>query len=114
MNNKLKEWLPIVLIILLVFLARMFVFSPVKVDGHSMDPSLHDGQRLITSKISSLQRQDIITTKEPDDESVYVVKRIIGLPGDRVIMKDDVLTVNGKNTMNPILMITSKNSKKIN
>ena len=96
MNNKLKEWLPIVLIILLVFLARMFVFSPVKVDGHSMDPSLHDGQRLITSKISSLQRQDIITTKEPDDESVYVVKRIIGLPGDRVIMKDDVLTVNGK------------------
>lgn len=103
MNNKLKEWLPVVIIIILIFLARMYVFSPVKVEGHSMDPTLHDNQRLITSKISSLDRQDIITTKEPDNQNIYVVKRIIGLPGDRVEMKNNVLTINGKEYDEPYL-----------
>lgn len=103
MNNKIKEWLPVVILIVLIFLARMFVFSPVRVEGHSMDPTLHDKQRLITSKISNLERQDIITTKEPDDTNLYVVKRIIGLPGDHVVMKDNVLTINGKEYAEPYL-----------
>jgi signal peptidase I len=103
MNNKIKEWLPVVIIIVLIFLARMFVFSPVKVEGHSMDPTLHDSQRLITSKISTLKRQDIITTKEPDNQNIYVVKRIIGVPGDRVAMKNNVLTINGEEVPEPYL-----------
>ena len=72
LNKIIKEWLPVVIIIALIFLARMFVFSPVKVEGHSMDPTLHDKQRLVTSKISNLDRQDIITTKEPDNQNMYV------------------------------------------
>ncbi|MDU6523756.1 MAG: signal peptidase I [Enterococcus sp.] len=96
MNSKLKEWLPVIIIVLLIFLARAFVFSPVKVEGHSMDPTLHDGQRLISSKVSSIDRQDIITTKEPDNTNLYVVKRVIGLPGDKIEMQDNVLTINGK------------------
>lgn len=103
MNKVIKEWLPVVVIIALIFLARMFVFSPVKVEGHSMDPSLHDKQRLVTSKISNLDRQDIITTKEPDNQNLYVVKRIIGLPGDHVEMKNNVLTINGKEYDEPYL-----------
>jgi len=81
----------------------MFVFSPVKVEGHSMDPTLHDNQRLITSKISNLDRQDIITTKEPDNQNIYVVKRIIGLPGDHVEMKNNTLMINGKKYEEPYL-----------
>ena len=103
MNKIIKEWLPVVIIIALIFLARMFVFSPVKVEGHSMDPTLHDKQRLVTSKISNLDRQDIITTKEPDNQNMYVVKRIIGLPGDHVQMKNNVLTINGKEYAEPYL-----------
>lgn len=103
MNNKIKEWLPVVIIIALIFLARIFVFSPVKVEGHSMDPTLHDNQRLITSKLSNLERQDIITTKEPDNQSLYVVKRIIGLPGDQVEMKNNILTINDKTYDEPYL-----------
>lgn len=103
MNTKLKEWLPVIIVMLLILLARLWVFSPVKVEGHSMDPTLHDGQRLITSKLSNLERQDIITTKEPDNPNVYVVKRIIGLPGDKIEMKDDILTINGKESAEPYL-----------
>ena len=112
LNKIIKEWLPVVIIIALIFLARMFVFSPVKVEGHSMDPTLHDKQRLVTSKISNLDRQDIITTKEPDNQNMYVVKRIIGLPGDHVQMKNNVLTINGKEYANRILMNLRKSSKR--
>ncbi|MDT2404391.1 signal peptidase I [Enterococcus avium] len=112
MNKIIKEWLPVVIIIALIFLARMFVFSPVKVEGHSMDPTLHDKQRLVTSKISNLDRQDIITTKEPDNQNMYVVKRIIGLPGDHVQMKNNVLTINGKEYAEPYLDEFKKKSKK--
>lgn len=112
MNKIIKEWLPVVIIIALIFLARMFVFSPVKVEGHSMDPTLHDKQRLVTSKISNLDRQDIITTKEPDNQNMYVVKRIIGLPGDHVQMKNNVLTINGKEYAEPYLDEFKKKFKK--
>ncbi len=112
LNKIIKEWLPVVIIIALIFLARMFVFSPVKVEGHSMDPTLHDKQRLVTSKISNLDRQDIITTKEPDNQNMYVVKRIIGLPGDHVQMKNNVLTINGKEYAEPYLDEFKKKFKK--
>ena len=112
MNKIIKEWLPVVIIIALIFLARMFVFSPVKVEGHSMDPTLRDKQRLVTSKISNLDRQDIITTKEPDNQNMYVVKRIIGLPGDHVQMKNNVLTINGKEYAEPYLDEFKKKFKK--
>ena len=112
LNKIIKEWIPVVIIIALIFLARMFVFSPVKVEGHSMDPTLHDKQRLVTSKISNLDRQDIITTKEPDNQNMYVVKRIIGLPGDHVQMKNNVLTINGKEYAEPYLDEFKKKFKK--
>lgn len=103
LNNKLKEWLPLVIILLVILFARIVVFSPVKVEGHSMDPTLKNNQRLISSKISSLSRQDIITCKEPDNPDLYVVKRVIGLPGDIIKMEHDVLTINGKKYTEPYL-----------
>ena len=67
-----------------------------------MDPTLSDGQRLISSKISNYERMDIITTKEPRDEERMIVKRIIGMPGDTVKMENDQLTINGKSMMSLI------------
>lgn len=95
MRTFLKENRFFLPIILLVLITRFFVISPVKVSGHSMDPTLADGQRLLALKITSYSRQDIIICVEPDDPSKIAVKRLIGLPGDQVSMKDDILTVNG-------------------
>ena len=81
---------------MVIVVVRLFILTPVKVSGHSMDPTLSDGQRLIASKISSYQRQDVIICVEPDDTSKIAVKRLIGLPGDKIEMKNDVLTINGK------------------
>lgn len=96
MKSFVKSWGLTILLLVIIALARLFVFTPVTVRGHSMDPTLEDGQRLISSKIAKIDRFDIITTEEPGDESRMIVKRVIGLPGDHVQMTDDQLTVNGK------------------
>lgn len=103
MKKFIKGWGPLILFIILLGLARLYVFTPFTVRGHSMDPTLADGQRLIASKISGYERFDIITCKEPGEEDTVIVKRIIGLPGDVVTMKDDVLTINGKTYNEPYL-----------
>ncbi|MFS1193053.1 signal peptidase I [Enterococcus lactis] len=106
MKEFLKNWGILILVLAVlaaILLARVYVFTPVTVNGHSMDPTLSDGQRLISSKISNYERMDIITTKEPGDEERMIVKRIIGMPGDTVKMENDQLTINGKKYDEPYL-----------
>ena len=103
MKEFLKNWGILILVLAAILLARVYVFTPVTVNGHSMDPTLSDGQRLISSKISNYERMDIITTKEPGDEERMIVKRIIGMPGDTVKMENDQL----------IWMSSKKNFQKI-
>ncbi|WP_438763022.1 signal peptidase I [Enterococcus sp. AZ194] len=96
MKNFIKNWGFMIVLLIVVLAARYFIFTPITVKGHSMDPTLQDGQKLISSKISSYNRMDIITTVEPDDPDILIVKRLVGLPGDTVAMKNDTLTINGK------------------
>ena len=96
MKEFLKNWGTFIFVILFFLGLRLFVITPVSVQGHSMDPTLADGQKLITLKLYTIKRFDIVTTQEPDDLTRVAVKRVIGLPGDTVAMKDDVLSVNGE------------------
>lgn len=96
MKKFFKENRFIILFILTIAVLRLFVITPVKVSGHSMDPTLADGQRLMALKIVNYKRGDIIICIEPDEPDKIAVKRLIGLPGDTIEMKDDVLTVNGE------------------
>ncbi len=108
MRRILKENWFIIFFIIAVVLLRLFVLTPVKVSGHSMDPTLADKQRLIATKLTSYDRQDIVICVEPDDTDKIAVKRLIGLPGDTVEMKDDVLTINGDVYEEPTWMISKK------
>lgn len=92
-----------VLFLLGIVALRLFVLSPVRVSGHSMDPTLADGQRLMVFRQGEIQRGDIIVTHEPDDPDREVVKRVIGLPGDTVTMQNDQLTINGSAVAEPYL-----------
>ncbi|EQC68410.1 Signal peptidase I [Streptococcus sp. HSISB1] len=64
MKHFIKEWGPFILFVLLLAVLRIFVIEPVRVDGHSMDPTLADGERLIVLKTSSIDRFDIVVAKE--------------------------------------------------
>lgn len=102
----LKEWSPFALFIIVMLLLRVYVWQPVIVEGHSMDPTLADKERLVIIKTARIKRQDIVIAKEynkEDQSTKNIVKRVIGMPGDTISYNNDVLTVNGKVIAEPYL-----------
>ena len=98
MKKIIKELLPYVVIIIVVVLIRSFLVTPVIVRGDSMDETLHDGEILLldktTYKLNDIKRYDIVVVKDQDND--YIIKRVIGLPGDDVEYKNNILYINGE------------------
>jgi len=98
-----KGWVRELLITLglavVIFLIFQFTIQSSIVDGSSMLPGLENGQRLIVSKaayfFSDPQRGDIIIIHPPVSPQKQWVKRVIGLPGDTVQIKNGTVYVNG-------------------
>lgn len=90
--------------ILISLLIQNYAFAQVKVEQHSMDNTLREGQRLIENRFVyrfyKPERGDIVIVKSPED-SKRLVKRLIGLPGDVIDMKDGSLYVNGVRQSEP-------------
>ncbi|EHJ57578.1 signal peptidase I [Streptococcus urinalis FB127-CNA-2] len=104
MKHFIKEWGIFTLFIILLVLSRLFIWQPVKVDGHSMDPTLAHNERLIIVSKSKISRFDIVVAKESENGvKKEIVKRVIGMPGDTITYKNDILYVNGKKTSEPYL-----------
>jgi signal peptidase I len=90
--------------LMLASLMVVFVAQPVKVEGTSMLPRLHDGERIFVNKLvyydeygwaPKIDRGDIVVFWYPNDPSKSYIKRVIGLPGDRVEIHDGVVRING-------------------
>jgi signal peptidase I len=89
-------------------LAIVFVVQPVKVEGTSMLPRLHDGERIFVNKMiyygmPPLTRGDIIVFWYPDDPDKSYIKRVIGLPGETVEVRDGRILINGRELGEPYL-----------
>ena len=103
-NNKwvniIKNILYYVLIIGVAILIKMFVFSPIKINGTSMAPTLKDGELMILNEIgyhlNGLERFDIAVANVNGEK---LIKRVIGLPGETVEFRDNELYINGKLTI---------------
>ncbi|MGT2933805.1 signal peptidase I [Streptococcus catagoni] len=105
MKNFIKEWGLFILFFSLFALSRLFIWQPVKVDGHSMDPTLAHGERLIVFSHTSIDRFDLVVAREKENgESKEIVKRVIGLPGDHIKYENDKLYVNGKRVKEKFLL----------
>lgn len=105
-KNETWEWLKALLIAFgLAAIIRVFLFTPIVVDGESMMPTLEDGDKMIVSKIAytigAPKRFDVIVFHAPEGKDY--IKRIIGLPGDQIEYRDDVLYVNGEAVEEPYL-----------
>ena len=94
-----KEYFPYVITIILVILVKKNVVSPIQVNGESMMDTLHDGDIMILNiikyRFSNIKRFDIVVIRH---EKEYIIKRVIGLPGEKIEYKDNVLYINGKKT----------------
>lgn len=88
-------------------LIYLFVAQFHKVSGNSMFPTLHDGDYLITEKVSyrlgNPKRGEIIVLKNPRDESQDFIKRIIAIPGDNIKVENNQVFVNGGVISEPYL-----------
>ncbi|MGJ7922410.1 signal peptidase I [Neobacillus sp. LXY-4] len=105
-KNELWEWTKaLVIAVVLAAIIRTFLFAPIVVDGLSMMPTLHNQDRMIVNKFSykigEPERFDIIVFHAPEGKDY--IKRVIGLPGDEIEYKDDILYVNGKAYEEPYL-----------
>ncbi len=97
------EIIKVVIISLAIIIpVRYFLIQPFYVKGASMEPSFHDHEYLIINEISyrftAPERGDIIIFRYPKDPSQYFIKRIIGLPGETIKIKDDKVYI--KNNQN--------------
>lgn len=104
-----RSFFPVAFIVLIV---RAFIFEPFRIPSDSMMPTLLDGDFIVVSKFSyglrlpvvnktllstgSPERGDVVVFRYPPDPNVNFIKRLVGLPGDRIEVRNDHLVVNGE------------------
>lgn len=86
----------------------VFVVQPVKVEGTSMQPKLVDQERIFVNKFvyhfSRIERGDIIVFWYPRDPTKSFIKRVVGVPGERVEVRSGVVYINGRRLREPYLL----------
>jgi len=94
-----REIVETIILTLFIFWIVNSVTGRFRIEGSSMEPTLHEDQYVLINKLSYYldepERGDIIVMKFPDDPSRDFIKRIIGLPGDIVEIQDRTVRVNG-------------------
>lgn len=94
-----KEWvLPIALALVIALLIKQFLIFKVYIPSGSMVPTLNEGDQLFVSKIYNLdniKRGDILVFYSEELEDT-LIKRVIGLPGDKIEVNDGIVSVNGE------------------
>ncbi len=93
----IKDVFGYVIIIVIIVLIRVYILSPIEVVGDSMEPNLQNGNIMVIDrvfhKVKEFKRFDIIAFEY--DVPSYLIKRIIGLPGEKIEYNNNILYVNG-------------------
>lgn len=96
-----RELIPYVVIVLIVVLVRSFIITPVRVNGSSMESTLQDGNILLLEKYDkNYKRFDIVVAEYAGEK---LIKRVIGLPGDTVEYRSNILYINGERISEPFI-----------
>ncbi len=105
-SSRVRSWLrDLIISVVVSFLIITFLYQPVKVEGTSMAPQLHDQDRLFINKFAyqfeKIDRDDVVVFYYPRDTQKSYIKRVIGLPGDTIRIVDGEVFVNGKAIAEP-------------
>ena len=94
MFKIIKEILSYVIIIVVVILIRTFIGTPVRVNGTSMVPTLKEGEVLYLNKLNKSFDQEDIVVIDKKVEGSAIIKRIIGMPNDKIKCSNGVIFTN--------------------
>ncbi|MFC3790302.1 signal peptidase I [Paenibacillus sp. GCM10012307] len=107
--KELLDWFKTLLLaVIIVMLLHYFVFNLSTVKGHSMQPTLEEKEWLFVNKavylFGSPERGNIVIVEDPEHElksNEYLVKRVIGIPGDQIEIRNKRLYLNGERLVEP-------------
>lgn len=104
-KSALREIVDTALLMLLIFIVVRVAVHTFRIEGVSMEPNLHDGQYLIVNKLvyyfRSPQRGDIVVFHYPRNPRRDFIKRVIGLPGEKVEIKGEHIFINDEELEEP-------------
>ena len=104
----LRDILETALLTLVIFLAVRFGVQTFRVEGFSMEPTLHTNQYLLVNKVSYMvgepKRGDVVVLRFPQDPRRDFIKRVIALPGEEVEVRGGVVYVDGKALTEPYIL----------
>jgi len=83
-------------ILLTILCLRIFIIFPAKIQGSSMQPTLANGENVFALRTDDLQKNDIIAFESPVEQGKMLVKRIIGMPGDKIKIEKNKIYVNDR------------------
>ena len=103
LKREIIEWIIVIAISALLALALdKFIIVNAKIPSASMEPTIMTGDRLIGNRLAYIndlpQRGDIVIFKYPDNEKEYFIKRVIGLPGETVTVKNGLVYIDDSDT----------------
>lgn len=94
LKKGLKEMIPYLILIMVLIFIRLFIVTPVRVDGTSMENTLQENDILILNKFDyTYERFDVVVFNYHNQK---LIKRVIGLPGEKVEFKNNKLYIDGK------------------
>ena len=106
-SSLLREVFEVVVLAVILYFGISFAIQAVHVEGLSMYATLDDNDYLIANKIDyrlhAPQRGDIIILRPPTDNSKDFIKRVIALPGEKLLIRDGIVYINGRKLDEPYL-----------
>jgi signal peptidase I len=103
----LVEIIQTIVLALVLFFAINFISARIRVDGSSMEPTFHNGDYVIVNRLTyqwgEIQRGDVVVFPYPLSPEEDYIKRVIGLPGDRVAIYGGNVYVNGQRIEEPYI-----------
>ena len=98
----------LLLIIVLTYSIRIFVIQPYIVEGQSMEPTFSNNDYLVTEKVlfkmRAPQRGEVVIFHPPENPEINYIKRVVGLPGETVAIREGGVHINGRKILEPYLV----------
>ncbi|MBM3129671.1 MAG: signal peptidase I [Chloroflexi bacterium] len=100
LGSALRELIETLILTLVIFLVIRFAVQNFRIEGFSMEPNFHDGQYLFVNKLVYMlhppERGDVVVFLPPNNNSRDFIKRVIGLPGERIEIRSGAVFINGE------------------